>query len=142
MAIAQAPITGADAQGNEAAPVAAKAAQGLPPSSEIEDEMDYPHDGAQQPADTQAATGDDGQSSADAKTGAATVKAWGASELLGEMVRILPCANGKKQKPWIGYEGTVTVKTGPESVFVSIPRAPRCAPVIVGFHVSELEVIA
>lgn len=142
VAVAQAPISGADAQGNEAAPVAAKAAQGLPPSSKAKDEMDSPHDDAQQPADAQAAAGDDGQDSTDAKRGTAAVKAWSASELLGEMVRILPSANGKKQKPWIGYEGTVTVKTGPESVFVSIPRAPRCAPVIVGFHVSELEVVA
>lgn len=100
-----------------------------------------PDDAAQQPADAQAAAVDGGQGNTDAKTGAA-LKVWTADELLAEQVRIRPSATGKKQKAWIGYEGTVTVKTGPESVLVSIPRAPRCAPVIVGFHVSELEHVA
>lgn len=141
VAVAQAPITGADAQGNVAAPVAADAAHGLPPSSEIEDNPTAQDDDEQQPADAQAAAADDGQGCAGVNNGPA-VKVWSADELLAEQVRIRPSATGKKQKAWIGYEGTVTVKTGPESVLVSIPRAPRCSPVIVGFHVSELELIA
>lgn len=141
VAVAQAPITGADAQGNEAAPVAAAAAHGLPPSAETAADEPAIDSSTQQPAGAQAAAADDGQGSADVKAGTATVKAWTADELLGERVRIRPNATGKKQKPWIDHEGTVTVKTGPESVLVCIPRAPRCAPVIVGFHVSELELI-
>lgn len=133
--------SGADAPSNEAAPVAAVTAHGLPPTTKTGADEQASDSSAHQPAHAQAVAANDGQVSADVKTGAATVKAWTADELLGERVRILPNATGKKQKPWIDCEGTATVKTGPESVLVSIPRAPRCAPVIVGFHVSELEVI-
>lgn len=140
VAVAQAPISGAKAQGDKAAPVAARAAHGLPPSSEIEDDFPYPDDDAQQPADAQAATADGGQGNADAETGAA-LKVWTADELLGERVRVLANATGKKQKPWIDYEGTVTVKTGADSVIASIYRAPRCSPVIVEFKTDMLELI-
>lgn len=71
VAVAQAPISGAKAQGDKAAPVAAKAAHGLPPASEIEDDFPYPSDDAQQPADAQAAAVDAGQDSTDVKTGTA-----------------------------------------------------------------------
>lgn len=140
VAVAQAPISGAKAQGDKAAHVAAKAAHGLPPASEIEDDFPYPDDDAQQPADAQAAAVDAGQGNADAKTGA-TLKVWTADELLGERVRVRANATGKKQKPWIDYEGTVTVKTGADSVIASIYRAPRCSPVIVEFKTDMLELI-
>ena len=140
VAVAQAPISCAKAQGDKAAPVAAKAAHGLPHASEIEDDFPYPDDDAKQPADAQAAAVDGGQDNADAKTGA-TLKVWTADELLGERVRVLANATGKKQKPWIDYEGTVTVKTGAESVIASIYRAPRCSPVIVEFKTDMLELI-
>lgn len=140
VAVAQAPISGAKAQGDKAAPVAAKAAHGLPPASEIEDDSLYPDDDAQQPADAQAAAADDGQGGEGAKAGAA-LKVWTADELLGERVRVLANATGKKQKPWIDYEGTVTVKTGADSVIASIYRAPRCSPVIVEFKTDMLELI-
>lgn len=140
VAVAQAPISGAKAQGDKAAPVAAKAAHGLPPASEIEDDFPYPDDDAQQPAVAQAAAVDGGQGNADAKTGAAA-KQWTAEELVAERVQILKNATGKQQKPWIGYEGTVVAQIGPESVDVSIVRAPRCKPIRVAFHISEVEVI-
>ena len=140
VAVAQAPKSGAKAQGNKAAPVAAKAAHGLPPTSEIEDDFPYPDDDAKQPADAQAAAVDAGQGSADVKTGAAA-KQWTAEELVAERVQILETATGKQQKPWIGYEGTVVAQMGPEAVDVSIVRAPRCKPIRVAFHISEVEVI-
>ncbi len=140
VAVAQAPISGAKAQGDKAAPVAAKAAHGLPPSPEIEDDFPYPDDDAQQPADAQAAAANGGQGNTDAKTGAAA-KQWTAEELVAERVQIRETATGKQQKPWIGYEGTVVAQIGPESVDVSIVRAPRCKPIRVAFHISEVEVI-
>lgn len=140
VAVAQAPISGAKAQGDKAAPVAAKAAHGLPPASEIEDDFPYPDDDAKQPADAQAAAVDADQGNADAKTGAAA-KQWTAEELVAERVLIKSNATGKQQKPWIGYEGTVVAQMGPEAVDVSIVRAPRCKPIRVAFHISEVEVI-
>lgn len=140
VAVAQAPISGAKAQGDKAAPVAARAAHGLQPASEIEDDFPYPDDDAQQPADAQAAAADGGQGGEGAKAGAAA-KQWTAEELVAERVQIRENATGKQQKPWIGYEGTVVAQIGPESVDVSIVRAPRCKPIRVAFHVSEVEVI-
>lgn len=131
VAVAQAPISGAKAQGDKAAPVAAKAAHGLPPASEIEDDFPYPDDDAQQPADAQAATVGDGQGCADVKTGAAL----GA----GLRVQVNETATGKKQKPWIGYYGTIAAQVGAEAWEVDIERAPRCKPLRVCFHQSELE---
>lgn len=61
--------------------------------------------------------------------------------LVAERVQIQKNATGKQQKPWIGYEGTVVAQIGPESVDVSIVRAPRCKPIRVAFHISEVEVI-
>ncbi|MGD9757025.1 MAG: ParB/RepB/Spo0J family partition protein [Comamonas sp.] len=131
VAVAQAPISGAKAQGNKAAPVAAKAAQGLPHSSEIEDDLPYPNDDAQQPAVAQAAAVEAGQGNADAKTGAALA--------IGMRVQVNESATGKKQKPWIDYYGTIAAQVGPEAWEVDIERAPRCKPRRVCFHRSELE---
>ena len=79
------------------------------------------------------------------KTGAAAKKAKAvltAAELVGKVVRINANATQKKQKPWVDYEGTVTAQCGPEAVIVSIPRAKGCAPIILSFHVSELDLVA
>lgn len=127
VADAQAPTTGADALGDEAAPVAAGAAQELPPSSAAAE-------------DSQAASDDEQQPSA-ANPPAGRKKPLPPEELLGENIRILPSATGKNQKFWIGYEGTVVAIVGPEAVDVSIPRAPRCKPIRVAFHISEVEVL-
>ena len=132
VAVAQAPISGAKAQSNKAAPVAAEAAQGLPPASEIEDDYEYPSDDTQQPADAQAAAADDGQSSADAKTGPALA--------IGMRVQVNEKATGKKQKPWIEHFGTIVAQFGPEAWDVDIERSPRCKPLRVTFHQSELEI--
>lgn len=121
VADAQAPTSGADAQGNDAAPVDAVASQELPPSSKT--------------VDAKKATDDDGQQPA------AATRQWTAEELLAERVLIKSNATGKQQKPWIGYEGTVVAQMGPEAVDVSIVRAPRCKPIRVAFHISEVEVI-
>lgn len=138
------PNPGAEAPGNDAEPVAADAAQALPPSATA---------GADACAQARAAThdaagtgdnADDGQSSANAQTGAADGKAqgaWTAAELVGKAVRINENATQKKQKPWIDYEGRVTAQCGPEAVIVSIPRAKGCAPIVLSFHVLELDVI-
>lgn len=107
----------AAAQGDVAEPVAADAAQALPPSA---------------------------QASADVTTGATNNQAqrpWTAAELVGKAVRINENATQKKQKPWIDYEGRVTAQCGPEAVIVSIPRAKGCAPIVLSFHVLELDVI-
>lgn len=134
----------AAAQGDVAEPVAADAAQALPPSATA---------GADACAQARAATpdaagsggnADDGQDSANAQTGAADSKAlgaWTAAELVGKAVRINENATQKKQKPWIDYEGRVTAQCGPEAVIVSIPRAKGCAPIVLSFHVMELDVI-
>lgn len=73
VANAQAPIHGAAAaaQSDDASPVAANAAQGLPPSSAVADVDQVDAPSAQQSAPAQTATADDGQDSADAGTGAA-----------------------------------------------------------------------
>ncbi|WP_302409318.1 ParB/RepB/Spo0J family partition protein [Comamonas kerstersii] len=138
------PNPGAEAPGNDAEPVAASAAQALPPSATA---------GADACAQARAATpdaagtgdnADDGQSSANAQTGATDGKAqgaWTAAELVGKAVRINENATQKKQKPWIDYEGRVTAQCGPEAVIVSIPRAKGCAPIVLSFHVLELDVI-
>lgn len=136
---------GAEAPGNDAEPVAAGAAQALPPSATAGADAC-----AQAPVATPDAAGtgdnaDDGQGSANAQTGAADGKAqgaWTAAELVGKAVRINENATQKKQKPWIDYEGRVTAQCGPEAVIVSIPRAKGCAPITLSFHVSELEVVA
>lgn len=135
---------GAEAPGNDAEPVAADAAQALPPSATAGADAC-----AQAPVATPDAAGtgdnaDDGQCSANAQTGAADSKAlgaWTAAELVGKAVRINENATQKKQKPWIDYEGRVTAQCGPEAVIVSIPRAKGCAPIVLSFHVMELDVI-
>lgn len=129
------------AQGNDAGPVAAAAAQAPGPLVTLKRSKP-----AKPAADTPAAGGtgesaNDGQDGADAKTGAAEKKVWPAAELVGKKVRILPNATQKKQKPWIDYEGNVSGQCGPEAVIVAIPRAKGCAPIVLSFHNTELEVI-
>uniref|UniRef100_UPI002585462C chromosome partitioning protein ParB n=1 Tax=Comamonas sp. TaxID=34028 RepID=UPI002585462C len=131
---------GADAQGNVAEPVAADAAQALPPLVTLKKSKL-----AKPLADTPDAVGtggsaDDGQDSADAKTGTAVKKALTVAELLTNRVIVLPNATGKKQKIYIGDEGTVVATIGPEAVDVSFPGPKGCKPVRVGFHVTELEI--
>ena len=121
VADAQAPTTGADAHGNDAAPVDAMASQDLPHSSTAAADDQAEDDDKQQPA--------------------AATRQWTAEEMVAERVQIRDNATGKQQKPWIGYEGTVVAQFGPESVDVSIVRAPRCKPIRVAFHISEVEVI-
>lgn len=124
VADAQAPISGAKAPDNEAAPVAATAAQELPPSAPIAADQSGQGRSVEQPADTQAA-------------------AQPAAELaVGTRVRINEKANGKKQKPWVDYRGTIAAQFGPEAWDVDIERAPRCKALRVAFHTSELEVVA
>ena len=135
---------GADAPGNEAVPVVAGATQAQPPSAEIPFASDKT---IRENTPAAAGTGesaDDGQCGADAQTGAASneaLSAWTAAELVGKAVRINENATHKKQKHWIDCEGRVTAQCGPDAVMVSIPRAKRCAPVVLSFHVLELDVI-
>lgn len=135
----------AAAQGNVAEPVATDVAQALPPSAGITFATDKT---IREQTPAAAGTGEsvkDGQDGAAAKTGAAAKKAKAvltAAELVGKVVRINANATQKKQKPWIDYEGTATAQCGPEAVIVSIPRAKGCAPIILSFHVSELDLVA
>ena len=131
----------AAAQGDVAEPVAAAAAQALPPSATACADAC-----AQAPVATPdaAGTGESapgGQDGADVQTGAAAKQVTSAADLVGKQVRVLPTATQKKQKPWIDYEGTATAQCGPEAVIVTIPRAKGCAPIVLSFHVSELEVL-
>lgn len=133
---------GAEAPGHDAEPVAADAAQALPPSTTA---------GADACAQARAATpdaagtgdnADDGQCSANAQTGAAAKQALKPEDLLGNRVVILPNATGKGQKIYIGDEGTVVAIIGPEAVDVSFPGPKGCKPVRIGFHTSEVELVA
>lgn len=140
------PVLGAAAaaQGNVAEPVATDVAQALPPSAGITFATDKT---IREQTPAAAGTGEsvnDGQDGAAAKTGATAKKAkavLSAAELVGKAVRINANATQKKQKPWVDYEGTATAQCGPEAVIVSIPRAKGCAPIILSFHVSELDLV-
>lgn len=132
----------AAAQGDVAEPVAADAAQALPPSATA---------GADACAQARAATPDaagtgesapGGQGGADVQTGAAAKQALKPEDLLGNRVVILPNATGKGQKIYIGDEGTVVAIIGPEAVDVSFPGPKGCKPVRIGFHTSEVEMVA
>lgn len=132
----------AAAQGDVAEPVAADAAQALPPSATA---------GADACAQARAATPDaagtgesapGGQGGADVQTGAAAKQALKPEDLLGNRVVILPNATGKGQKIYIGDEGTVVAIIGPEAVDVSFPGPKGCKPVRIGFHTSEVELVA
>lgn len=132
----------AAAQGDVAEPVAADAAQALPPSATA---------GADACAQARAATPDaagtgesapGGQGGADVQTGAAAKQALKPEDLLGNRVVILPNATGKGKKIYIGDEGTVVAIIGPEAVDVSFPGPKGCKPVRIGFHTSEVEMVA
>lgn len=132
----------AAAQGDVAEPVAADAAQALPPSATAGADAC-----AQAPVATPdaAGTGESapgGQGGADVQTGAAVKQALKPEDLLGNRVVILPNATGKGKKIYIGDEGTVVAIIGPEAVDVSFPGPKGCKPVRIGFHTSEVELVA
>lgn len=132
----------AAAQGDVAEPVAADAAQALPPSATACADAC-----AQAPVATPdaAGTGESapgGQGGADVQTGAAVKQALKPEDLLGNRVVILPNATGKGKKIYIGDEGTVVAIIGPEAVDVSFPGPKGCKPVRIGFHTSEVELVA
>lgn len=132
----------AAAQGDVAEPVAAAAAQALPPSATAGADAC-----AQAPVATPdaAGTGESapgGQGGADVQTGAAAKQALKPEDLLGNRVVILPNATGKGKKIYIGDEGTVVAIIGPEAVDVSFPGPKGCKPVRIGFHTSEVELVA
>ena len=134
--------SGATAPDDEAGPVVAGATQAQPPPAGILFATDKTIR-AQTPA--AAGTGESapgGQDGADVQTGAAAKQVTSAADLVGKQVRVLPTATQKKQKPWIDYEGTATAQCGPEAVIVTIPRAKGCAPIVLSFHTSELELVA
>lgn len=61
---------------------------------------------------------------------------------VGVRVRVLPTATGKKQAPHIGKTGQILRRIGPDAWDVAIPREKRGVPMFVGFHSTELEVVA
>lgn len=124
------------AQDNDVPPVAS--AQSAPPLANAQPAQSStptahtPGAGAQAPAATH------GQNGADPQTGAAM----SAGMLsVGVAVKVLPTANGKKQRPWHDYDGTVIAQVGPDAWDVSIQRSKKSAPIVVCFHSSELEVV-
>lgn len=103
VADAQAPIQGAAAaaQNDDAGPVAADAAQGLPPSPSAADVDLADAPGTQQSAPAQTDTADDGQDSADAGTGAADQAATSQAITFepGDLVRVKAGLKGTTGRP-------------------------------------------
>ena len=131
------------AQGNEAGPVAAAAAQAPGPLVTLKRSKP-----AKPAADTPAAGGtgesaNDGQDGADVKTGAAVAKPLTPetrAEAIGKGVRVLPTVS-KSLRTWIGEEGKAVALMGDRAVFVEFPAAPRCKPLTKSFDASELELV-
>jgi len=131
------------AQGNDAGPVAAAAAQAPGPLVTLKRSKP-----AKPAADTPAAGGtgesaDDGQDGADVKTGAAVAKPLTPetrAEAIGKGVRVLPTVS-KSLRTWIGEEGKAVSLMGDRAVFVEFPAAPRCKPLTKSFDASELELV-
>ena len=129
------------AQGNKAEPVAADAAQALPPSVEIKGKKLAKPSATTPAASDTGDTAGDNHGSSSIQTGAANSKVLTPTELLGNRVLILDNATGKGQKIYRGDEGTVVAIIGPEAVDVSFPGPKGCKPVRIGFHVSELQLV-
>jgi ParB/RepB/Spo0J family partition protein len=131
------------AQGNDAGPVAAAAAQAPGPLVTLKRSKP-----AKPAADTPAAGGtgesaDDGQDGADVKTGAAVAKPLTPetrAEAIGKGVRVLPTVS-KSLRTWIGEEGKAVSLMGDRAVWVEFPAAPRCKPLTKSFDASELELV-
>ncbi|GGH62305.1 hypothetical protein GCM10010975_26870 [Comamonas phosphati] len=136
VAVAQAPIPGADALNNEAAPVDAGASQELPPSATAADDDQVEDAGHLQPADAQAAAAGDGQGSADVKTGAALKQ--------GMRVRIKPLATvAAKYEHLKQHVGELRYLVGMkrDTWRVAFPDViKRGSPVVESFQASSLEV--
>jgi hypothetical protein len=131
------------AQGNDAGPVAAAAAQAPGPLVTLKRSKP-----ANPAADTPAAGGtgesaNDGQDGADVKTGAAVAKPLTPetrAEAIGKGVRVLPTVS-KSLRTWIGEEGKAVALMGDRAVLVEFPAAPRCKPLTKSFDASELELV-
>lgn len=138
VAIAQAPITGANAQSDEAAPVAAVAAHGLPPSAETGADEQVGDSSTQQPAGAQAAAADDGRGSADVETGPALKE--------GMAVRIKPSAQiASKHSHLRDKDGELRylVASKRNTWRVAFPEiVKRGSPVVESFAAADLEAIA
>lgn len=125
------------AQDNDVPPVAS--AQSAPPLAKAQPAQSSaptahtPDAGAQAPAATHGQDGADPQTRAAMSAGTLSV---------GVAVKVLPTANGKKQRPWHDYDGTVIAQVGPDAWDVSIQRSKKSAPIVVCFHSSELGVVA
>ena len=124
------------AQDNDVPPVAS--AQSAPPLAKAQPAQPSAPTAHTPGAGAQAPTATHGQDGADPQTGAAM----SAGMLsVGVAVKVLPTANGKKQRPWHDYDGTVIAQVGPDAWDVSIQRSKKSAPIVVCFHSSELEVV-
>lgn len=130
----QEPGAAVASQGDKAEPVAADAAQALPPSVTVKrSKLATPS------ADTPSSRG--ATDTTDTETAVPATQPLTPEELLANRVIVLPNATGKGQKIYIGDEGTVVAIIGPEAVDVSFPGPKGCKPVRVGFHVTELEIV-
>lgn len=137
------PDHGADAQGNVAEPVAADAAQALPPSAEEVNRIaPWPFPGTPAAAGT-GESADHGQDGAGAKAGAAEKKAKAERPPEGTRVRIISAKPGSKQERHLNCEGTVTrhAQRNRFDVKLANPNPKVGVPVFLLFEVEEVEVI-
>lgn len=137
------PDLGADAQGHVAEPVAAGAAQALPPSSTVAvPEHAWPFPITPAAAGTGESAGG-GLTSADAKTGAAEDKLKAERPPEGTRVRIIKAKPGSKQERHLDCEGTVTRHAQRNRLDVKLANLnPKVGvPVFLLFEVDEVEVI-
>lgn len=131
------------AQGNDAGPVAAAAAQAPGPLVTLKRSKPAKPAGDTPAADGTGESADDGQGGAGAKTGAAVAKPLTPetrAEAIGKSVRVLPTVS-KSLRTWIGEEGKAVSLMGDRAVFVEFPAAPRCKPLTKSFDASELELV-
>lgn len=137
------PDHGADAQGNVAEPVAADAAQALPPfAEEVKRIAPWPFPGTPAAVGT-GESADHGQDGAGAKAGAAEKKAKPERPPEGAHVRIISAKPGSKQERHLNCEGTVTrhAQRNRFDVKLANPNPKVGVPVFLLFEVEEVEVI-
>lgn len=134
---------GADALSNKADPVAANAAQDLPPSPTIaatKQAWPFPSTPA---ASGTGESADVGQTDANVKTGAAESKATADRPEEGSKVRIVSAKPGSRQERFIGQEGTVSrhAQRGRLDVKLPNPNPKVSVPVFLLFDVDQVEVL-
>ncbi len=131
------------AQGDEAGPVAAEAAQAPAPLVKVKRSKSAAPAADTPASKLQAVSADDGQDSADVQPGAPASKPLTPetrADAIGKPVRVLSTVS-KSMRVWVGEEGKAIALMGDCAVLVEFPAAPRCKPQTKSFDASELEII-